>query len=134
MADTMQFDLVSPEKNLASLQVTEVHIPGTEGDLTAMADHAPLITTIRPGILKVLGGGETLEFAVTGGFAEVSASATSVLAEQAVPASEMTHELLAALVSEATEARDTATDAMRDVADKRLNDLIAMGTQLGLNA
>ncbi len=134
MADTMQFDLVSPEKNLASLQVTEVHIPGTEGDLTAMADHAPLITTIRPGILKVLGGGETLEFAVTGGFAEVSASATSVLAEQAVPASEMTQELLAALVSEATEARDNATDAMRDVADKRLNDLIAMGTQLGLNA
>ena len=134
MADTMQFDLVSPEKSLASLQVTEVHIPGTEGDLTAMANHAPLITTIRPGILKVLGGGETLEFAVTGGFAEVSAGATSVLAEQAVPASEMTQELLAALVTEAREARDSASDAMRDVADKRLNDLIAMGAQLGLNA
>ncbi|WP_039017217.1 F0F1 ATP synthase subunit epsilon [Halocynthiibacter namhaensis] len=134
MADTMQFDLVSPEKSLASLQVTEVHIPGTEGDLTAMADHAPLITTIRPGILKVLGGGETLEFAVTGGFAEVSAGATSVLAEQAVPASEMTQELLAALVTEAGEARDSATESSRDTADKRLNDLIAMGAQLGLSA
>lgn len=134
MADTMQFDLVSPEKNLASLQASEVQIPGAEGDLTAMADHAPLITTLRPGILKVLGGGETLEFAVTGGFAEVSAGATSVLAERAVPASEMTQEMLADLVTEATEARDAATDVARDPAEKRLNDLIALGERLGLSA
>ena len=45
MADTMQFDLVSPERRLASMQVQAVLVPGADGDLTAMADHAPLITT-----------------------------------------------------------------------------------------
>ncbi len=53
MADTMQFDLVSPERRLASVQATAVQIPGAEGDMTAMPDHAPLITTLRPGILTV---------------------------------------------------------------------------------
>ena len=53
MADTMQFDLVSPERRLASAQVASVQIPGADGDMTAMPDHAPTITTLRPGILKV---------------------------------------------------------------------------------
>ncbi|MBI1494237.1 F0F1 ATP synthase subunit epsilon [Halocynthiibacter styelae] len=134
MADTMQFDLVSPEKNLASLEATEVQIPAAEGDLTAMAGHAPLITTLRPGILKIQGSGETQAFAVTGGFAEVSASATSVLAEQAIPASDLTQDAFAALIAEAKEDRDQASDTGRDVADKRLNDLTAMGAELGLSA
>ena len=47
MADTLQFDLVSPERSLASMQVSEVQIPGSDGDMTAMADHAPTITTLR---------------------------------------------------------------------------------------
>ena len=79
MADTMQFDLVSPERLLASLQVTSVQIPGADGDMTAMADHAPIITTLRPGILSVSGPSGNSDYAVTGGFAEVSATGTSVL-------------------------------------------------------
>ena len=55
MADTMQFDLVSPERRLASAQVASVQIPGADGDMTAMPDHAPTITTLRPGILTVDG-------------------------------------------------------------------------------
>ena len=55
MAETMQFDLVSPERRLASMQVAQVQIPGADGDLTAMPDHAPLITTLRPGVLRVSG-------------------------------------------------------------------------------
>ena len=55
MAETMQFDLVSPERRLASLQVTSVQIPGADGDMTAMEGHAPTITTLRPGILSVEG-------------------------------------------------------------------------------
>ena len=51
MADTMQFDLVTPERKLASVAAREVRIPGADGDLTAMPDHAPLITTLRPGIV-----------------------------------------------------------------------------------
>ena len=45
---TLQFDLVSPERRLASLEATEVRVPGADGDMTAMADHAPTITTLRP--------------------------------------------------------------------------------------
>ena len=51
MAGTLQFDLVSPERRLASVQASEVQIPGADGDLTAMEGHAPTITTLRPGIL-----------------------------------------------------------------------------------
>ncbi len=128
MADTMQFDLVSPEKSLASLQAREVQIPGSEGDLTAMPDHAPLITTLRPGILRVVGEGETLEFAVTGGFAEVGAGATSVLAEQAVAVSDMTQDLFDGFVSEVREGGEN------DAAAKKLHDLAALGAEIGLSA
>jgi len=54
MANTMQFDLVSPERRLASGEATEVQIPGAEGDMTAMPDHAATITTLRPGLLRVV--------------------------------------------------------------------------------
>ena len=85
MANTLQFDLVSPERKLASVQATEVQIPGTDGDMTAMEGHAATITTLRPGILKVIGPQGTQAFAVTGGFAEIGASAVTVLAERAIP-------------------------------------------------
>ena len=52
MADTMQFDLVSPERRLVSGEAKSVQLPGYEGQLTAMPDHAPLITTLRPGVVS----------------------------------------------------------------------------------
>ncbi len=94
MADTMQFDLVSPERSLASLQATAVQLPGADGDLTAMPNHAPTITTLRPGIVRVESPEGNAEFAVTGGFAEVTANGTSVLAERALPVSEVTQDVL----------------------------------------
>ena len=54
MAGTLQFDLVSPERRLASVAASEVQIPGADGDLTAMEGHAPTITTLRPGVLRVI--------------------------------------------------------------------------------
>ena len=104
MADMMQFELVSPERMLASLQVIEVEIPGAEGDFTAMADHAALVTTMRPGILKAKSATETTEYVVTGGFVEVSGTTTSVLAENAVPRSEMTRDAANAILAEAEAA------------------------------
>ena len=68
---TMQFDLVSPERRLASLEVTAVQIPGADGDLTAMPGHAPVITNLRPGILKVESPSGNTDYVVTGGFAEI---------------------------------------------------------------
>ena len=53
MADSLNFDLVSPERSLASFEATSVQIPGSEGDMTAMANHEPVLTTLRPGILSV---------------------------------------------------------------------------------
>ena len=84
MADTLQFDLVSPERKLASVAATSVQIPGIGGDLTALPNHAPFLTTLRPGVVRVVTPGETTEYVVTGGFAEVSPTAASILAEQAV--------------------------------------------------
>jgi F-type H+-transporting ATPase subunit epsilon len=69
---TLQFDLVSPERRLASLEASEVRVPGSDGDMTAMADHAPTITTLRPGILSVTHAGGSDDYVVLGGFADIS--------------------------------------------------------------
>ena len=130
MASTVQFDLVSPERRLASFAATEVQIPGAMGDLTAMEGHAPTITTLRPGILRVVAADGAKAYVVTGGFAEDGAGGVSVLAEQAVPVDELTAAKLDALVSEATEAAATLAD--KDAADKAVADLNAMRAAVGL--
>jgi F-type H+-transporting ATPase subunit epsilon len=130
MANTMQFDLVSPERRLASGEATEVQIPGAEGDMTAMADHAATITTLRPGLLRVIGSDGTKEYLVTGGFAEISAAGTSVLAEMALPRDEVTQDILTGLVEA---ARNTPGDGDADVVAKRVADIQAVATQLGLS-
>lgn len=137
MADTMQFDLVSPERSLASLQVSAVQIPGADGDMTAMPDHAPTITTLRPGILKIESPEGTSEYVVTGGFAEISGTAMSVLAEKAIPVAEMTSTQHEALVADARAAHDAAKEAAEhpsivDDAAKLLADMEAMGTHMSL--
>ena len=69
MADTLQVDLVSPERKLASLSASAVTIPGIGGDFTAMPNHAPFLTTLRPGVVRVVAGSETREYVVTSGAA-----------------------------------------------------------------
>jgi F-type H+-transporting ATPase subunit epsilon len=124
MAQTVQFDLVSPERRLASCAAPEVQIPGQMGDMTAMEGHAPTITGLRPGILRVIGTEGTKSYVVTGGFAEISATSVSVLAELAVPLDELTPAKLDALVADACEAAAVNTD--RDAADKAVADLHAL--------
>lgn len=129
MAGTLQFDLVSPERRLASVQATEVQIPGADGDLTAMEGHTPTITTLRPGILKAVGTDGAKSYVVTGGFAEISASSVSVLAERAIPLDEATPALIDALVAEARDLAASATD--RDMGDKLVNDMLALKAATG---
>ena len=129
MAGTLQFDLVSPERKLASVAATEVQIPGADGDLTAMEGHAPTITTLRPGILKVHGVDGVKSYVVTGGFAEITAASVSVLAENAVPMDEITPSQMDALVADACEA--AAVNFDKDVADKAVADLLAMRAATG---
>ena len=134
MASVMQFDLVSPERSLASLQVAEVQIPGADGDMTVMADHAPTITSLRPGLLMATGPEGTSEYLVTGGFAEIGAAGTSVLAERAIAKSDVTQELFDELMSGAKAASDAAVDESVDVAAKLVADMAAVGEAIGLRA
>ncbi|WP_299871516.1 F0F1 ATP synthase subunit epsilon [uncultured Sulfitobacter sp.] len=140
MAETMQFDLVSPERRLASLQVTSVQIPGADGDMTAMEGHSPTITTLRPGVLSVDGPDGTADYVVTGGFAEIRADGVSVLAERAVPKGDMTQEHLDEMVEEAKSMYSKAKEAFEnepgpvDDAAKLLSDMVAMGEHMGLTA
>ena len=140
MADTVQFDLVSPERLLASTQAKEVQIPGAEGDMTAMPDHAPLITTLRPGVLKVSGSDGDASYVVTGGFAEINASTISVLAERAIPQSDVTLEQFAEMMGEANarlekaQAADSAEPGQVDDAAKFVADMAALGAEIGMSA
>ncbi len=133
MADTMQFDLVSPERRLASMQVQAVLVPGADGDLTAMADHAPLITTLRPGMLRVESGEGNQEYLVTGGFAEIG-TGLSVLAEQALLRADVTQEIFDTLAADAKATHDAAKSGGGDVdaTSKRVADITAVGTELGM--
>jgi F-type H+-transporting ATPase subunit epsilon len=135
MAATLQFDLVSPERRLASFAATEVRIPGAEGDFTAMPGHAPFLTTLRPGFVSVRAAdGAESRFAVTGGFAEVGATGVSVLAERSLPASELTQAIIDQLVAEARQAADSAPAEGADAAAKLVADLRAMALEAGLSA
>ncbi|WP_421703205.1 F0F1 ATP synthase subunit epsilon [Aliiroseovarius sp.] len=134
MADTMQFDLVSPERKLSSVQASAVQLPGAEGDMTAMPDHAPTITTLRPGIVRVQSPEGDADYVVTGGFAEINAAGTSVLAERAVPVSEFNQDTLDEFMTDAVNARDNATPEMLDDLAKRATELAGVAAELGLNA
>ncbi|MFW8594493.1 F0F1 ATP synthase subunit epsilon [Cribrihabitans neustonicus] len=137
MAQTMQFDLVSPERSLASQQASAVLIPGSEGDMTAMPMHAPTITTLRPGVLKVESPEGNAEYLVTGGFAEIAGDSLSVLAERAIPMSELTREQLDELIEEAREMYKTAKEedqphGLVEDAAKLLADMEALGTHMAI--
>jgi F-type H+-transporting ATPase subunit epsilon len=138
MAETMQFDLVSPERSLMSAQVKSVQIPGADGDMTAMPNHAPLITTLRPGVLKVETDKGIEEFVVTGGFAELG-EGLSVLAERAVPKADVDQAAYEAMVDEAHAAYKQTKETFKnepgpvDDAAKLLADMVAVGTHIGLS-
>jgi F-type H+-transporting ATPase subunit epsilon len=127
----VQFDLVTPERRLASARALEVQIPGADGDLTAMEGHAPTITTLRPGVLRAVAGDGAQAFAVTGGFAEITAQAVTVLAERAVPVAEASAAMLDGLIAAAREAVAKAPTEARDDAEKAVADLVALKAAAG---
>jgi F-type H+-transporting ATPase subunit epsilon len=117
MAETFKFELISPERVLVSIDTTEVIVPGSEGDFTVLPRHAPLIATLRPGILRIPGmEGKLAEIYVRGGLADVGADRLSVLAEQAIPLAEVSRALLE---QEIKTAEDDLAEA-QDEDNKRL--------------
>ena len=102
MADSFNFELVSPERLLVSEQASEVVIPATEGEMTVMARHAPTMTTLKPGLLSVKSAsGKAEKYVVMGGFADINANGLTVLAESAVPVGEFSKEALQARIDAA---------------------------------
>jgi len=90
MADKVEFELVSPEKLLTSQPVDMVVVPGSEGDFGILAGHAPMISTVRPGVIDIYEGDRVVDRVfVAGGFAEVTETRCTVLAEEACPIAEI---------------------------------------------
>ncbi|NPD14433.1 F0F1 ATP synthase subunit epsilon [Xinfangfangia sp. D13-10-4-6] len=126
MAGNLQFDLVSPERKLASVSATEVQIPAAEGEMTAMAGHSPTITTLRPGILRAVTAEGVKSYIVTGGFADISAAGVTVLAERAIPTEEASNSVLDELVAEARSLADAALPEDKAHAEKIVSDVTAL--------
>ena len=116
MADTFKFELVSPERLLVSAEVEQVLVPGSEGDFTLLAHHAPLLTSLRPGLLEISSSGaERRRYFVRGGFAEVGPSGLTVLAETAIDLVELEADTLNRAIKDAEEdVTDAKDDASRD--------------------
>lgn len=129
MADLMTFELVSPERKLASAEASAVTVPGQQGDLTAMANHAPYLTTLRPGFVAV-DGGQGGRYFVTGGFAEISNNTVSVLAEEAIEADKLDAAWLGRKLEDAERQLAEAGEERAQAALQRLNDFKAIAGQI----
>ncbi|MBT5072942.1 MAG: F0F1 ATP synthase subunit epsilon [Kordiimonadaceae bacterium] len=111
MADKLHFELVSPARLLKSADVDMVVVPGTEGDFGVLPLHAPVVSTLRTGIVEVHDGGAAEKLLVVGGFAEVNAEGLTILAEIAKPLSEVDK---AAYEAELKDLDEDVQDAKND--------------------
>jgi F-type H+-transporting ATPase subunit epsilon len=133
MADPFQFELVSPERLLMSEPVEQVVVPGSEGYFTVLKGHAPLMSTLRPGVVEVTRGGGKEGIFVRGGFADVSPSGLTILAEQAIPLADVDAAMLAQEVKNAEEdVADAKDGAAKDAAELRLHQLKEVQTALAV--
>jgi F-type H+-transporting ATPase subunit epsilon len=120
MADKIHFDLVSPERLLLSEDVDMVTLPGSEGEFGVLAGHAPVISTLRPGVIQVQGGSTPdLKLFVRGGFAEVDQTKVTVLAEEAIPLAEFD---LAALDQRIRDTEEDLAIAKTDIERARIGE------------
>ncbi|GEO98986.1 F0F1 ATP synthase subunit epsilon [Methylobacterium haplocladii] len=109
---TFHFDFVGPERTLYSGEVEAVQIPGTEGEMTVLPGHAPVLTTLKVGVITVTekaGSGKRIY--VQGGFADIGPNAVTVLAERAAPIEEVNP----AMIDKEIEAAELARDATEDL-------------------
>ena len=127
MAESFKFELVSPERLLVSQEVESVVIPGSEGEMTVMANHAPVMTTVKPGIVTVTAGGQSERYVVFGGFADILPSGCTLLAESAVAVSSFDRADLEKRIEAAREtASEAKDDQSRTSAEQMLQNLAAL--------
>jgi len=128
MAESFQFELVSPERLLVSTQVESVVIPGAEGEMTVMSQHAPVMTTIKPGVVTVKSAsGQEERYVVFGGFADILPSGCTLLAESAVSVKDIDRAEITRRIQEAREdLADAKDDAARTKAEQFLHQLTTL--------
>ena len=131
---TFHFDLVSPEKLAFSGEVDQVDIPGAEGDFGVLANHAPVVAAVRPGILTVITGNSKQKIIVLGGLAEVSEKGLTVLADTATSIEELDRAKFAATIEE-MEAKLTEKEGSElDHAIERLDHFKSIQNELNTTA
>jgi F-type H+-transporting ATPase subunit epsilon len=132
---TFQFDLVSPDRLVFSDAVDQVDVPGTEGDFGVLAGHAPYVATLKPGIVTMHKGGEQRRIVVVGGFAEVSATGLTILADTATPLEDFDSGHLASQIKNSEEdAADAKDGHVKDKLEHRLSQLRALQAAIGASA
>lgn len=133
MAEKVEFELVSPERLLISEPVEMVVVPGSEGDFGALPRHAPMITAVRPGVIDVYQDGVVTDrIFVAGGFAEVSETRVTVLAEEAVKVSDLDPAAVTARLRAAEEGIEEAdSEPDRAAAQRSLAVARAMQAAIG---
>jgi F-type H+-transporting ATPase subunit epsilon len=128
MAENFKFELVSPERLLVSEEVQHVVIPGAEGEMTVMVNHAPVMTTIKPGVVTVRTvAGEDERYVVFGGFADILPEGCTLLAESAVAVGDIDPSDVAQRIQE---AKEDVADAKDDEARTRAEQFLAQLTTL----
>lgn len=127
--NTFHFELVSPERLLMDMAVSAVRVPGAEGDFMVLPNHAPVMSTIRPGVLDIYQGESKTpeQVFVRGGFAEVTPGTLVILAEEAVPVKELSKSNLKQKI---TDAREDLEDAKTDEDKRKAQEAIARLTEL----
>lgn len=123
MADNkLHFNLVSPEKELISDDVDMVEAPGVEGAFGVLPNHAPFMTVLAPGVVKVKKGSEEKRIFVRGGFAEATPAGLTILAEEAIAVADLSREMIAERIKNAEEdlADADATQETREAAQTTL--------------
>ena len=131
MAEKLNFALVSPERELFHGEVDQVVVPGTEGEFGVLPDHAPLMSTIKPGALRIMNGADERRIFVNGGFADVTPEGLTVLAEDAVDLTGVDSAKLDQDIKDFEEdLRDAKDDAHKLQAEKALARAQAMKAAL----
>ena len=128
--ELFNFELVTPEKILMSDSVSSVSVSGVEGDMTVLANHSPIATSLRPGYVDINTNGKTERFFLTGGFIQITSDEVVVLAESASSEEDLSSEMIDSVIEKTKSLMENASDLQKCVLAKKLNDLTSIRNQL----
>lgn len=127
MAEKLSFALVSPEREVFNGDVDHVVAPGSEGEFGVLPNHAPVMSVLKPGALRIFDGANERRIFINGGFADVTPEGLTILAEDAVDLADVAvSDLEQQLKNAGEDLRDANTDAKREAAEKALARLEAI--------